>query len=79
MPVNPIPHVTTITSVAEEFGVDEDWLYDLVIEMTAEDGYLWVYGVGEEGVLAFTDDGIDTLREIALTREDCPQRLKKAK
>jgi hypothetical protein len=29
-----------------------------------EDGCLWVYGVGEDGVPAFTKDGIQNLRQI---------------
>jgi len=32
--------------------------------MEPEDGSLWVYGVGEDGMPAFTRDGIDNLREI---------------
>ena len=32
--------------------------------MESEDGTLWVYGLGEEGVRAFTQDGIDNLRQI---------------
>jgi hypothetical protein len=32
--------------------------------MEPEDGSLWVYGVGEDGVTAFTPDGIDNLRRI---------------
>jgi hypothetical protein len=32
--------------------------------MFPEDGCLWVYGVGEDGVPAFTKDGIDNLRQI---------------
>jgi hypothetical protein len=28
-----------------------------------EDGCLWVYGVGEDGVPAFTKDGIENLRQ----------------
>ena len=31
---------------------------------TPEDGCLWVYGVGEDGVPAFTTDGIENLRQI---------------
>jgi hypothetical protein len=27
--------------------------------MDVEDGIIWVYGVGDDGVLAFTDFGID--------------------
>jgi hypothetical protein len=32
--------------------------------MVPEDGCLWVYGVGEDGVPALTKDGIDNLRQI---------------
>ena len=32
--------------------------------MFPEDGCLWVYGVGDDGVPAFTKDGIENLRQI---------------
>ena len=32
--------------------------------MAPEDGCLWVYGVGEEGVPAFTERGIECLKQI---------------
>ena len=57
MHVNKVHHVTTITRVAEDLGEDEDWLRDVANEMDAEDGIIWVYGVGEDGVMAFTDFG----------------------
>ena len=50
--------------VAKLLGEDEGWLHDLSIDMFPEDGCLWVYGVGEDGVPAFTQDGIDNLRQI---------------
>jgi hypothetical protein len=59
-----ISAVFTISYVADLLGVDEDWLFELSIGMEPEDGSLWVYGVGEDGVPAFTRDGIDYLREI---------------
>ena len=59
-----ISAVFTIGYVANLLGEDEDWLYDLSIGMEPEDGSLWVYGVGEDGVPAFTRDGIDNLRQI---------------
>src|SRR3954466_11422433 len=37
---------------------------DLSINMFPEDGCLWVYGVGENGVPAFPRDGIENLRQI---------------
>lgn len=51
-------------NVAELLGEDEDWLYELSIDMFPEDGCLRVYGVGEDGVTAFTEDGIECLKQI---------------
>ena len=56
--------VFTIGYVADLLGEDEDWLYDLSIDMFPEDGCLRLYGIGEDGVTAFTKDGIECLREI---------------
>ncbi len=54
-------HVFTIGYVANLLGEDEDWLHELSTDLFPEDGCLWVYGVGEDGVPAFTKDGIDNL------------------
>jgi hypothetical protein len=59
-----ITRVYSIGYVAEMMGEDEDWLSDLAIDMDPEDGRLWVYGVGEDGVTAFTDFGIENLQQI---------------
>jgi hypothetical protein len=59
-----ISAVFTIGYVANLLGEDEDWLFNLSIGMEPEDGSLWVYGLGEDGVSTFTRDGIDNLREI---------------
>lgn len=59
-----ISTVFTISYVANLLDEDEDWLFELSIDMEPEDGSLWVYGVGEDGVPAFTRDGIDNLRQI---------------
>jgi len=59
-----ISAVFTIGYVANLLGEDEDWLFELSIGMEPEDGSLWVYGIGEDGVPAFTRDGIDNLRQI---------------
>ena len=59
-----ISAVFTITYVAEMLGEDEDWLRELSIDMFAEDGCLWVYGVGDDGVPAFTEYGIECLKQI---------------
>ena len=59
-----ITAVFTINYVAEMLGEDEDWPYDLSINMFAEDGCLRVYGAGEDGVTAFTEYGIECLKQI---------------
>jgi hypothetical protein len=62
--VNKVHHVTTITQVAKDLGEDEDRLWDIAIEMEIEDGVIWVNGVEEDGVMAFTDFGIENLIEL---------------
>ena len=57
-------HVFTIARVAKMLGEDEDWLGDVANEMDQEDGLIWVYGAGDEGVMAFTDFGIETLQNL---------------
>jgi hypothetical protein len=59
-----ISHVFTLKYVAEKLGEDEEWLWDLQINMDPEDGCLWVCGVGEDGVAAFTAYGIECLEQI---------------
>jgi hypothetical protein len=52
MHVNKVHHVTTITRVAADFGEGERWLWDVASEMEIEDGLIWVYGIGEDGIPA---------------------------
>ena len=59
-----ISAVFTIGYVANLLGEDENWIFDLSIDMFPEDGCLRVHGVGEDGVPAFTRDGIENLRQI---------------
>ena len=59
--VNKVHHVHTIARVAAMLGEGENWLRDVAIEMDQEDGLIWVYGPGDESVMAFTDFGIETL------------------
>ena len=77
-----IASVFTIGYVANLLGEDEDWLHELSIDMFPEDGRLWVYGVGEHGVTAFTEDGIENLRQIIVderTAGRAPPKIKPAK
>jgi len=71
---NKVHHVTTIARVAIELEENEDLLWILADQMDTEDGLIWVYGPEEEGVIAFSDDGIECLKEIiAIYKEnrDC--------
>jgi hypothetical protein len=75
--VNKVHHATTITQVAQDLGEDEDWLRDIAIEMEIEDGVIWVYGIGEDGVKAFTDFGIENLIELIKFYKEKPKMLKR--
>jgi hypothetical protein len=64
--------------------LDEDvgLLWELQIDMEPEDGCLWVYGVGEDGVPAFTRDGIEYLEQIIADKraaEKAPPRTQSPK
>jgi hypothetical protein len=50
--------------------------------MFPEDGRLWIYGLGEGGVTAFTENGIENLRQIIVderTAGRAPGSIKPAK
>ena len=59
-----ITAVFTIGYVADMLNEDEEWLYELSIDMFPEDGCLRVYDLSEDGVTAFTDYGIECLQQI---------------
>ena len=59
-----ISYVFTIDYVATMLDEDVEWLWELQIDMEPADGCLRVYGVGEDGVPAFTRDGIEYLEQI---------------
>ena len=77
MHINKVHHVTTIDRVAKDLGENEDWLQDVANEMDAEDGLIWVYGVGDDGVMAFTDFGVDTLMELIRMHKEKPELLRR--
>lgn len=70
MHVNKVSHVKTVDRVAKELGEDVDWLHEVALEMDVEDGVIWVYGLENDGVLAFTDFGVETLVELIKTRKE---------
>jgi hypothetical protein len=45
--------------------------------MDVEDGVIWVYGIGDDGVLAFTDFGIENLIELIKIHKDDPSLLRR--
>tara|TARA_R110002110_G_scaffold407070_1_gene627718 strand:+ start:1204 stop:1431 length:228 start_codon:yes stop_codon:yes gene_type:complete len=64
MQLNKVYSVKTINRVAAELGETVDRIFDLAIDMETEDGVIWVYGPGNESVIAFTPFGVENLREI---------------
>jgi hypothetical protein len=77
MHVNKVSHVTTINQVAADLGESEDWLFDIANEMDTEDGVIWIRGLGEDTVMAFTDIGIDTLIDLIKIHKHDPTLLKR--
>jgi hypothetical protein len=77
MHVNKVHRVTTINRVAQDLGENEDWLSDVANGMEVEDGVIWVYGIGEDGVMAFTDSGIENLIDLIKIYKDDPDLLKR--
>jgi hypothetical protein len=78
MHVNKVHYVTTINRVAKDLGENEDWLSEVANAMDVEDGIIWVYGVGDDGMLAFTDFGIDNLIDLIKIHKDDPTLLKRS-
>ena len=76
MHLNKVHHVKTISRVAKNLGENEDWLFDIANEMEPEDGMIWVYGFGQDGVMAFTDFGIENLIDVIKIHKADPTLLK---
>jgi hypothetical protein len=77
MHVNKVPHVTIIDRVAADLGESKDWLFELAYEMDTEDGVIWIRGLGEDAVMAFTDLGIETLIELIKIHKNDPRLLER--
>ena len=61
-----ILYVFTIAHVARMLGEDEEWLWEISNAMDPEDGCLWIIGVGENGCRAFTEFGIECLKQLII-------------
>jgi hypothetical protein len=72
---NKVHAVTVIAAVAQELGVDEDLLHEISIGLDTEDGVIWVYGLGEDAIMAFTDDGVEELKNLLEMRGENPGLL----
>jgi hypothetical protein len=62
--------VFAISHVAALLGDDEERLHELSIDMVPEDGCLHDHGVGEDGVTAFTRNGIESLQQIIVDERE---------
>lgn len=75
MHVNKVSHIKTIDLIAKEIGENIDALYDVALEMEPEDGLIWVHGLDDEGVIAFTEFGVESLIELLqIHREQEPSK-----
>jgi hypothetical protein len=61
-----ISSLSTIALVAQILDEDEERLEELALDMEPEDGCFSIYGVADEQTTAFTEDGIEYLRQIIL-------------
>jgi len=73
--LNKVHHVTTTARVSSELGEDEDWLNRIAIDIEPEDGLIWVYGPDNDGVMAFSDFGIEQLKELIALHKAHPDLL----
>jgi hypothetical protein len=77
MHVKKVHSFTTIGRLARDLGEDEDSLSDVANGMDPEDGLIWVFGIEDDGVMAFADFGIETLMELIRMHKANPELLKR--
>ena len=68
--LNKVYAVKTIALVAQELGENEDWIWDIANGMEPEDGLILVDGPNDEGVMAFSDFGVENLCELIAIHRD---------
>jgi hypothetical protein len=54
----------TISRAAEILGEDEELLWEMVTDMGPEHGRMWIYDTSDQHTVAFTEDGMEYLREM---------------
>jgi hypothetical protein len=57
-------HAFTLARAAQILDENEQLLWDLAVNMEPEDGCLWIYGIDQQEMLAFTDRGLECLQEL---------------
>jgi hypothetical protein len=57
-------YVFTIARVARMLGEDENTIYEIALDMEPEDGCLTVLDVDDVSTVAFTERGVDNLKEL---------------
>jgi hypothetical protein len=65
--------VFTVARVAEMLDEDVDWVLDVAIGMSPEDGCLTVYDANDQGTNALTSFGIESLKELTEIHRANPQ------
>ncbi len=66
-----VTRVFTLQRAARMLERDEELIWNLADQLDPEDGVLWVYDVdNDDGIMAFTDFGLDNLKEIIADQID---------
>lgn len=68
--------VTIIAAVVAQLGVEEDLLHEMSVGLEPEDGVIWVYGIGEDAIMAFTNEGVDELKNLLEMHRQDPDLLR---
>jgi len=55
--------ISTIARVAEILRQNEEWLDELAEQLELEHGCLWVYDTEDLETIAFTERGVESLKE----------------
>ncbi len=57
-------HAFTLKRAAQILECDEDLIWHIADQLEPEDGMLWIHDTEESQTLAFTQRGIESLKEI---------------
>ncbi|WP_216856809.1 hypothetical protein [Acidisoma sp. S159] len=47
-------------------------MHEISIGLDTEDGVIWVCGIGEDAIMAFTEDGVEELKNLFEMRRENP-------